>query len=253
MCVKISVGTGDFEWIEYMTSTTNSEMPSAADIVGEIISRVEMEALISAATKPLVFERCDFDGSDLSRLNMSGFEFRSCTFMATSLYASGLSQTAWLRCRGSQADFEATELVDAQFQFCDLNNTKWRRARLASASFKSCKLTGANFEEVAYLGLVFEDTLLIGAYLHKMSFHKIQLQHLDFSDADLSGCDFRDTVFLGGSLRNAHLKLTRFEGADLREADIAGLKLVDAKLFKGATISHSQASVLLEELGLNVA
>ena len=99
----------------------------------------------------------------------------------------------------------------------------------------------------------FEDTLLIGADLRKMSFRKNQLKQLDFSEADLSGCDFREAVFVGGSLRNAHMKLTRFEGADLREADLGGLKLVDAKLFRGATISLNQAAALLGELGIMVA
>ena len=88
---------------------------------------------------------------------------------------------------------------------------------MSSAVFKERKLTGANFEEVAHLGLSFEDTLLIGA-----------------------------------DLRNAHPKLARFEGADLREADIGGLKLMDAKLFRGATISLNQAAELLGELGITV-
>ena len=56
-----------------------------------------------------------------------------------------------------------------------------------------------------------------------------------------------------GGLCNAHLKLARFEGADLRGADISGLKLVDAKLFRGATISLNQAAGLLGELGIAVA
>lgn len=98
----------------------------------------------------------------------------------------------------------------------------------------------------------FEDTLLIGADLLKMSFRKTQLEQLDFSEAALSGCDFRESVFVGGSLRNAHPKLARFEGADLREADIGGLKLMDAKLFRGATISLNQAAELLGELGITV-
>jgi len=106
---------------------------------------------------------------------------------------------------------------------------------------------------VTHLSLSFEDTLLIGADLRKMSFCKTQLQQLDFSESNLSGCDFRDAVFMGGSLRNAHLKLTRFEGADLRDADIGCLKLVDAKLFRAATISLNQAAELLGELGITVA
>jgi len=116
--------------------------------------------------------------------------------MEASLYAAFLSQTTWLRCRGRQADFEAAELVETQFLNCDLNNTKCRRDRLSSA--------------------IFEDTLLIGVELRKMSFRKTQLQQLDFSEADMSGCDFSDAIFMGGSLRNAHLKLTRFALGRLR-------------------------------------
>ncbi|HEY4298909.1 MAG TPA: pentapeptide repeat-containing protein, partial [Paraburkholderia sp.] len=50
----------------------------------------------------------------------------------------------------------------------------------------------------------------------------------------------------------AHLKGARFDGADLREADLSGVRLVDAALFKGATISYQQAAVLVTELGLRV-
>lgn len=45
---------------------------------------------------------------------------------------------------------------------------------------------------------------------------------------------------------------SRFEGADLRGVDLGGLRLVDASLFRGATISREQAGQLLSELGLNV-
>jgi uncharacterized protein YjbI with pentapeptide repeats len=53
-------------------------------------------------------------------------------------------------------------------------------------------------------------------------------------------------------LRHAHLKLARFEGADLREVDLTGLRLADARLFKGATLSHGQAAALVAELGIRV-
>jgi len=116
-----------------MTHTTNTSANADAKaraIVGQTISRSQMESLISASTNSLVFEDCDFEGVDLSRLNLRGFEFRDCSFIEASIYATVLSQSTWLRCRGRQADFEAAELVDALFQNCDLNNSKWRRARL---------------------------------------------------------------------------------------------------------------------------
>jgi hypothetical protein len=39
----------------------------------------------------------------------------------------------------------------------------------------------------------------------------------------------------------------------LRGADLGGLRLFDAGLFRGATISKAQAAMLLEDLGLTVA
>lgn len=42
------------------------------------------------------------------------------------------------------------------------------------------------------------------------------------------------------------------DGADLRGADLGGLWLVDASLFRSATISREQAGQLLSELGLNL-
>jgi uncharacterized protein YjbI with pentapeptide repeats len=59
-------------------------------------------------------------------------------------------------------------------------------------------------------------------------------------------------VFEECSLRNANMTAGRFEGADLRSADLGGLRLFDAALFRGATISRAQAGALLSELGLNV-
>lgn len=226
---------------------------SANTITGDVISRERLQDLLAAADAPLVFQACDFNGADLSRLSLPGVHFQGCSLAEVSFYSTDLSGSVWVDCRGRQADFEASMLVDARFEGCDLNNSQWRRARLSSALFKACKLTGANFEEVASLGLTFEDSLLVGADLRAMSFRKQRLQQLDFSEADVSGCDFRETVFEGGSLRNAHLKLARFEGADLREADLGGVKLFDAKPFKGATVSYNQAAALLAELGLSVA
>ena len=236
-----------------MTPTDAFLQADHRHINGLTMSRSALQDLLTHCPRTMVFEGFNFDGVDLSRLELHGFEFRHCSFVETSFYAADLSQTQWLGCRGRQADFEATNLTDAHFQQCDLNNSQWRRARLSSASFMECKLTGASFQEVAHLGLSFEDSLLVGADLRKMSFRKLHLKQLDFSEADLSGCDFRDVVFEGGSLRHAQLKLTRFDGADLREANIDGLKLVDAKLFRGATLSHRQAAQLIAELGITIA
>ena len=99
----------------------------------------------------------------------------------------------------------------------------------------------------------FEETLLISAKLPAHSFRKQTLRRVDFGHADLRKADFREAVLEGCSLRDANLAGARFDKADLRGADLGGLRLIDASLFRGATISREQAGQLLAELGLRLS
>ncbi|MDB5686217.1 MAG: hypothetical protein JWR77_806, partial [Rhizorhabdus sp.] len=96
------------------------------------------------------------------------------------------------------------------------------------------------------------EVLLINAKLPAFSFRSMILRKIDFGQADLRKCDFRQAAFEECSLRDAVLHGSRFEGADLRGCDLGGLRLTDASLFRGATISREQAGGLLAELGLKV-
>lgn len=124
----------------------------------------------------------------------------------------------------------------------DFNNSSWRCATLTSAKFVGTKLTGADFTEARAMHIHFEEVLLVSAKLPGFSFRKESLRK----------GDFRMTVFEDCSLREAMVAGSRFEGSDLRGADLGGLRLVDANLFRGATISREQAGQLLGELGLSV-
>ena len=115
-----------------------------------------------------------------------------------------------------------------------------------------CKLTGADFSEARAMLVKFEEVLLVSAKLPGFSFRKEVLQRIDFSGADLRKCDFRGSTFEDCSLRDANVAGSNFEAADLRGADLGGLRLVDARLFRGASISPGQAGLLLGELGLKV-
>ncbi|TBU90578.1 pentapeptide repeat-containing protein [Phytopseudomonas dryadis] len=231
-------------------------MPSAGEyfhIGQDDLEGHDLAELIAARPGPLAFSGVDFSARDLSRLDLRGARFERCLFAGSDLTAAKLDASQWLNCRAAQALFVSATLVDATFLRCDLNNSKWQRSKLAQASFEGCKLTGANFVDCAALGLTFNDCVLRSACLSGLSFYKSELHNLDFAEADLSHCDFRKAVFVeGGSLSLARVNDARFDQADLREASLDGLRLVDAKLFKGAIISRAQASMLLAGLGLTV-
>jgi uncharacterized protein YjbI with pentapeptide repeats len=209
--------------------------------------------LAQAQSAPLHCIGLDLSGQDLARAQLAGAFFERCFFSETDFTAADLSGTRWLSCRAGSANFRSATLTEARFERCDLNNTCWQRGKLAHVVFEGCKLTGANFSDVSALGLSFADCLLNSAMLSGISFYKSELHSLDFSEANLTYCDFRKAVFIGGgSLSMARVNNARFDEADLREASLHGLRLVDAKLFKGAIISKSQAGMLLAGLGLTV-
>ncbi|WP_455922898.1 pentapeptide repeat-containing protein [Pseudomonas putida] len=219
----------------------------------EALEEAPLAVLLSRQNQPLWIAGVDFSHQDLSRLALAHTRFERCQFAETNFTAADLSNTEWLSCRAGQAVFRAATLTDARFSNCDLNNALWQRSKLSHAAFDGCKLTGANFADSASLGLVFKDCVLRSACLSGISFYKSTLSNLDFAEADLSYCDFRRATFThGGSLSMARVNNARFDDADLREASLQGLRLVDAKLFKGAIISKSQAAMLLAGLGLQV-
>lgn len=222
------------------------------EISGGTLGRDDVAALLGQPDFSIRFADVDFSGTDLSRLPLEHCDFQRCILIGATFLAAQLEGSTWTNCRGGEAIFESAKLQDAVFTNCDLNNTRWQRAKLSHAHFTGCKLTGANLSYCDTLGLTFSETLLRSAFMRGISFSKTTLENLDFTDADLTDADFRDAVFEGGSLAHARIRGARFAGADLRGADLSGFNLGDAKLFKGATISRAQASMLLSDLGVSV-
>ncbi len=219
-------------------------------ITEQTLSRRDIAALAGGLPHHLI--DCDLDEADLSGLDLSRWIFERCQLRRTDVTGAKLDGTRWLSCRGGFVTFTGADLREAEATACDFNNGGFRRAKLFGAQFERCKLTGADLTDASALDMTFKETLLVNARLPGFSFRKQVVTAVDFSQADLAKCDFRGTLFDGCSLRDAALDGCRFDGADLRGADISGLRLINAGLFRGATISREQAGQLLGELGLNV-
>lgn len=221
------------------------------EVSGLTLGRSEILDL-KASGAAAILKDCTLDEADLSGLDLERWEFRDCRMSAVNLKAADLESSTFEGCRGAFANFSGANLAEAVISSCDFNNGIFTEAKMNDTRFVGCKLTGANLIRVSTLGLSFKETILAQARLPGFSFRKSRIERVDFAMADLSKCDFRDAVFDGCSLREAGVVDARFEGADLRGADLGGLRLVDARKFKGATISRQQAGDILAELGLKV-
>lgn len=217
----------------------------------QALGRADVGRLL-ASPSPSYLIDCDLEEADLKGLHLSRWKFERCNMRRADFTGTKLDGTAWRSCRAAFAQFVGADLSDASFVASDFNNCALRRSTLAAAMFDRCKLTGADLSDAKAFDVRFEETLLIHAKLPGYSFRKQTLKKIDFGQADLRKCDFRATIFDECSLRDAIMTGSRFDGADLRGADLGGLRLVDASLFRGATISREQAGQLLSELGINV-
>ena len=231
-------------------SPMTDDLFSPRSLVGRTLGRADIESLARGA--PQLLTDCDLEEADLSGLNLAQWRFERCNLRRSNLAGARLENTVWQSCRGPFADFSGADLSEAVFSGGDWNNCSLRRAGLTSARFVGTKLTGADLTEARAMHIHFEEVLLVSAKLPGFSFRKETLRRVDLSGADLRKSDFRMAVFEDCSLRDAMVAGSRFEGSDLRGADLGGLRLVDAALFRGATISREQAGGLLGELGLNV-
>jgi fluoroquinolone resistance protein len=230
---------------EQMTSAVSSPL------AGQALVRSDLERLASSAG-PYHLVDCDIDGVDLSGLDLSHWTFDRCSVRRGTFTGARLEGSVWTSCRGAFASFLRADLSDARFEASDFNNAVFRNATLSGARFARCKLTGADLSDAKAFDLLLDEVLLINAKLPGFSFRKQTLRKIDFGQADLRKTDFRATVFEECSLRDAGVAGCRFDGADLRGADLGGIALVDARQFRGATISREQAGQLLGELGLRV-
>ena len=220
-------------------------------ITGQQLDRSEIERLADAKA-PMHLLDCVLDDIDLSALDLNRWIFERCSLLRTTFAGARLEGTRWTSCRAAFAGFLRADLGDARFEASDFNNAVFRNATLSGAHIARCKLTGADLSDVKAFGLTLHEVLLINAKMPGFSFRKQTLREIDFSQADLRKSDFRATVFEACSLRDAGVAGCRFEAADLRDADLGGIALVDARQFRGATISREQAGQLLGELGWRV-
>jgi len=104
----------------YACSSSAATAPAVVPISGQTLSRADVLALLERGTGPLHFEQCDFEGADLSRLDLRGVQFTECALAEVSFEKSNLADSRWLGCRSGLANFHLADLSDARWYRCDL-------------------------------------------------------------------------------------------------------------------------------------
>ncbi len=115
------------------------------------------------------WQRCIFDGLDISQVDLSGARLRDTSFYRANLTGSDLSNASAFKVKFVNAVLEEAKLDGA---------------KLSEADFTKANLTGASLK---------------GADLRRVRFFDAILRQADLSDARLSGADFTRADLTGAT------------------------------------------------------
>lgn len=195
----------------------------------------------------------DLSGVDLSRLRLSGGDFRRAVFKKANLAGTIFGDTIFdeaifEEAELSDASFHAASFVGAQLHFCRLERTHFGDSVLDHASITDSFLRDARFSR---------------SFVRRAELHGSHLERTTFDDSDLGGADFSgarldDALFARTSMVDAWLidgvsaqrirldrcdvgLLRAFGGADLTESRFAACHGAGAR-FHGANLEGSDLS-----------
>lgn len=118
------------------------------------------------------WQRCIFDGLDISQADLSGARLRDGSFFRANLDGSDLSNTSAFKAKFvnarmrdvildganlSEADFTKADLTKASFQGTDLRRARFFKAVLRGADFSNARLRGADFTRADLTGATWTD------------------------------------------------------------------------------------------------
>ncbi len=133
---------------------------AAAAVLGALIGPGTALAACTDPPAPGVnWQRCAFDGLDLTGVDLSGARLRDGSYFRSDLSGSNLSKISAFR---------------AKFVNAALREVKLDGAKLSEADFTKADLTGASFK---------------GADLRRARFFNAILRRVDLTDARLRGAD----------------------------------------------------------------
>lgn len=211
------------------------------------------------------FTNCRFFGIAFGELDAITFEH--CQFLHCNFASSLCSETQFDQCDFYDRDLEQgtsfrfAQLKDCGFKQCDLTLADFSRTHLYLSEFPNCQLTGASFAAATSC-----QTIGSSVEVSAASFANSNLAYTDFSGArlpevDFSGCRMSHVQLEGADLSSANLTdcdmhqiqadRLLLKHADLRGASISGLDVRQIDV-EGVRIDSTQASLLLEALGMQI-
>ena len=181
---------------------------------------------------------CDMSGRDMSRLTLTGADFRNSIFDYTDLSGGALDgsnlsgaqfRRAYLiRTTGNDVNLSRAILSDAM-----MNEARLSASNLSETDLQRTDLSGGFFEGSDFTGAKFKNASAAQADFTEAKFHNTELDH-----ANLENAIFIRAKFKGAKFGHAYVNGASFESADLSGADLSETRGLTQSQLDGACGSH---------------
>lgn len=207
--------------------------------------KLTREAVLELLSRASASAPASFYSKNLSRLDLSGIDFKGANLAAAVMNDSRLANADLSRCNltvsfAQRADFTGARLREAMMFSMQMQGATLKGANLSGARFIG-DLQGANLENAVLTNvngaadMKNQSMGLMRANVVSAVLKGADLSGSDFSRADFSFSDLSRAKLAGTRLRGAEFSGTNLQGADLAGADLSGGKFVDTD-FTGATL-----------------
>lgn len=204
-----------------------------------ITPRMNKSIRLVAAGRDEVASEADLDTRLLQGIELPGEQ----------LHQLALNRSRIIDFRAAGAVFEASAIVDCEFERVDLSNTDFHMSRVERCVIRDSRLTGISLNETRLIDVRFVGCRInLGGFriakTTRLTFDQCDLSHVDFRDADLTGVVFDICNLTGADFSGAILT-----GADLRRSNLESI-VINPDQLRSVTVTSDQALFLCGLLGL---
>lgn len=146
---------------------------------------------------------------------------------------------------------ERVELIDVEFNDCDLSNKRFDFQPLHRVIFKNCKLYGTSFIDSSLKDVVFDNCKSRYLNLSGSKLRNVIFKSSDFTEASFSGTECKGIYMENVKFEKAEFMRANFNGVDFSKSSIDGAYF-DLDTLKGIAVNPSQCVLLASMLGVIV-
>lgn len=201
----------------YRLTAHEREPASKLDTEASAKARAELELRVRGAP----FDRRDFTGADLSKLDLSGADLRGAFFEHANLSEAKLAGANLEGAVFAHADLSGADLTGANLKNANLGRTKLEKAKLTSAIVTDAILVGCNARDADLSKIVLDRTTV-----RDMMLEGARLDELQASETTFLKCQLNRV-----NMRGAKLRVATFIDCDLAEADFSGGDILETAFF----------------------